>query len=158
MHKIPLTHIEENGLRAHGLNIGTPSQLSDVFRQGVAWGFANRQASEREAVPDDLHEPVACPFCGGTAGHWEGCKAPAQERKETYFSLNQYKEPIEEWADYAKRSGLLDADGIATDRSKAQTAWFAFSFAWNKSWEVNRRAEPQKTEPVNGSPFPSSIN
>jgi hypothetical protein len=37
MHKKPLTAIEESGLRAHGLDIGTPSQLSDVFRQGVAW-------------------------------------------------------------------------------------------------------------------------
>ena len=39
MHKIPLTPTEESGLRAHGLDIGTPSQLSDAFRQGVAWGL-----------------------------------------------------------------------------------------------------------------------
>jgi hypothetical protein len=47
MHKIPLTLVEEAGLRAHGLHrgIGTPSQLADVFRQGVAWG----QAAERKA-------------------------------------------------------------------------------------------------------------
>ena len=38
MHRIPLTPTEEAGLRAHGLDIGTPSQLSDAFRQGVAWG------------------------------------------------------------------------------------------------------------------------
>lgn len=38
MHKIPLTTAELNGLTAHGLDIGKPSQLSDVFRQGVAWG------------------------------------------------------------------------------------------------------------------------
>lgn len=37
MHKTPLTEIERAGLQAHGLDIGTPSQLSDVFRQGVAW-------------------------------------------------------------------------------------------------------------------------
>lgn len=37
MHKKPLTDLEEKGLRAHGLDIGTPSQLSDVFRQGIAW-------------------------------------------------------------------------------------------------------------------------
>ena len=40
-----LTPVEEAGLKDHGLDIGTPSQLSDVFRQGVAWG----QKSEREA-------------------------------------------------------------------------------------------------------------
>ena len=38
MHKIPLTPTEEAGLRAHGLDIGKPSQLSDAFRQGVVWG------------------------------------------------------------------------------------------------------------------------
>lgn len=38
MHKIQLTNTEETGLRVHGLDIGTPSQLSDVFRLGVAWG------------------------------------------------------------------------------------------------------------------------
>ena len=45
MHKIPLTQTEEAGLRAHGLDIGTPSQLSDAFRQGIAWG----EKAEREA-------------------------------------------------------------------------------------------------------------
>ena len=40
MHKIPLTPIEESGLRAHGLDIGKPSQLSDAFRQGVRYAIA----------------------------------------------------------------------------------------------------------------------
>ena len=44
MHKIPLTPIEEAGLRAHGLDIGKPSQLSDAFRQGVR--YASAQASQ----------------------------------------------------------------------------------------------------------------
>lgn len=43
MHKKPLTRLEEEGLRAHGLPIGTPSQLSDVFRHGVAWAAAQNQ-------------------------------------------------------------------------------------------------------------------
>ena len=48
MHKIPLTPTEEAGLKAHGLqrNIGKPSQLADVFRQGVAWGIA----AERDRI------------------------------------------------------------------------------------------------------------
>lgn len=45
MHNKPLTPTEEAGLRAHGLDIGTPSQLSDAFRQGVAW--AEKQERER---------------------------------------------------------------------------------------------------------------
>jgi hypothetical protein len=51
MHKIPLTPIEEAGLRAHGLDIGKPSQLSDVFRQGVAWGQkADREPREWQPI------------------------------------------------------------------------------------------------------------
>ena len=40
MHRIPLTDIEREGLKAHGLgrDIGKPSQLADCFRQGVKWG------------------------------------------------------------------------------------------------------------------------
>jgi hypothetical protein len=52
MHKIPLTPTEEAGLHAHGLqsNIGKPSQLTDAFRQGVAWGIAHA-AAEKETEP-----------------------------------------------------------------------------------------------------------
>lgn len=46
MHKIPLTPLEEEGLLAHALPIGKPSQLSDCFRQGVAWGAPKWQPIE----------------------------------------------------------------------------------------------------------------
>ena len=48
MHAVPLTPTEEAGFRAHGLqrHIGKPSQLADVFRQGIAWG----EAAERERM------------------------------------------------------------------------------------------------------------
>lgn len=39
MHKIPLTPVEKEGLERHHLPVGTPSQLSDCFRLGVAWGL-----------------------------------------------------------------------------------------------------------------------
>lgn len=42
MHRIPLTALEELGLRNHGLDIGTPSQLSDVFRHGIAWALSQQ--------------------------------------------------------------------------------------------------------------------
>ena len=53
-HKTPLTELERKGLEAHGLGkyIGQPSQLADVFRQGVAWALAN---NEKESV----QKPVA---------------------------------------------------------------------------------------------------
>jgi len=47
-HKIPLTPIEESGLRAHRLPIGKPSQLSDVFRQGIKWAL--RPQTERDEL------------------------------------------------------------------------------------------------------------
>ena len=37
MHEIPLNDVEREGLVAHHLQIGKPSQLSDAFRLGVAW-------------------------------------------------------------------------------------------------------------------------
>lgn len=50
MHKLALTEIEREGLKKHGLDIGKPSQLSDVFRQGVAHGAAAaREACARVA-------------------------------------------------------------------------------------------------------------
>lgn len=50
MHNIPLTEIEEAGLREHGLNIGVPSQTSDAFRQGVAWGLKSAREKARLEV------------------------------------------------------------------------------------------------------------
>ena len=50
MHIKPLTPIEEAGLRAHGLPVGTPSQLADAFRLGMAW-------SEKARAEAALAEP-----------------------------------------------------------------------------------------------------
>lgn len=55
MHRIPLTDIEREGLKAHGLgrDIGKPSQLADCFRQGVKWGQdqeRSRLHAENEAL------------------------------------------------------------------------------------------------------------
>lgn len=54
MHKVPLTAIEEEGLRLHGLVIGTPSQLSDCFRHGMKWQAeqSQRWISVDERLPD----------------------------------------------------------------------------------------------------------
>lgn len=49
MHRIPLTQLEHDGLSAHGLDIGTPSQLSDVFRQGVAFALDATEAARVKA-------------------------------------------------------------------------------------------------------------
>lgn len=37
MHRIPLTPMEAEGLKKHGLPVGTPSQLADSFRLGMSW-------------------------------------------------------------------------------------------------------------------------
>ena len=50
MHKKPLTKLEEQGLRGHGLDIGKPSQLSDCFRHGVAWALKDSQSRTKELI------------------------------------------------------------------------------------------------------------
>ena len=53
MHKIPLTELEHDGLLAHRLPIGVPSQLSDVFRSGIKWANEHRIAElQAKAVPE----------------------------------------------------------------------------------------------------------
>lgn len=71
MHKIPLTELERAGLTAHGLDIGKPSQLSDVFRHGVKWALDNAvpqwiPVSERLPYDDEL---VLVYDSEGTHGH-----------------------------------------------------------------------------------------
>jgi hypothetical protein len=39
MHNIPLTELERDGLEKHRLPIGSPSQLSDCFRHGIAFAL-----------------------------------------------------------------------------------------------------------------------
>ena len=54
MHLKPLTPIEEEGLLAHGLPVGKPSQLADAFRLGMAWADKTRAAPWKSAVIDQL--------------------------------------------------------------------------------------------------------
>jgi hypothetical protein len=58
MHKIPLTELERAGLKAHGLDIGKPSQLSDCFRSGIKFA-QSRHDAEREALVRQCAEIVA---------------------------------------------------------------------------------------------------
>lgn len=59
MHKIPLTQLEEDGLRAHGLDIGSPSQLSDVFRHGIKWALEQAAPQpEQRGLVDAVREAV----------------------------------------------------------------------------------------------------
>lgn len=75
MHKVPLSKLEEEGLKLHGLSVGKPNQLSDAFRQGVAWALSQQA------------EPV-CPFCGEPSDHCNQSfphpskSVPAHEERE----------------------------------------------------------------------------
>lgn len=40
-------------------------------------------------------------------------------------------DPYAAWHTYARKAGLLDEQGEAPDRMKAQTAFYAFAYAWN---------------------------
>ncbi len=93
MHKIPLTTIEEAGLRAHGLDIGTPSQLSDAFRQGVAFAL-KAQAGEPDFYvrrrPSPGYEVVSSsdPMAQPAYLH------PTTERREPVMSRHELREAI----------------------------------------------------------------
>ena len=52
IHNIPLTDIEREGLKAHGLgrSIGKPSQLADCFRQGVKWGQDHERSRQHAEI------------------------------------------------------------------------------------------------------------
>lgn len=60
MHKVPLSPLEEEGLKKHHLKIGTPSQLSDTFRLGMKW--------HENAFLDDLEELLAISKAGAMIG------------------------------------------------------------------------------------------
>lgn len=81
MHKIPLTQLEEDGLRAHGLDIGSPSQLSDVFRHGIKWALEQTAPQpEQSEQLEEFREIVdgAVLMCeGGDLCTEEGLPLPA---------------------------------------------------------------------------------
>ncbi|WP_148716449.1 hypothetical protein [Chitinolyticbacter meiyuanensis] len=71
MHKVPLTAVEEEGLRAHRLPVGEPSQLSDAFRHGVAWAqkaaiVASVPGAVGQIVPTELSDEII------QAARWSG--------------------------------------------------------------------------------------
>lgn len=57
MHNKPLTRLERDGLIAHGLErcIGKPSQIADIFRQGIAWaGMSPADRSDAVAARREI--------------------------------------------------------------------------------------------------------
>lgn len=62
MHKIPLTDIEREGLKAHGLDIGTPSQLSDCFRHGMKWAQEQAAPVQAQLVTLPAQESLGAEF------------------------------------------------------------------------------------------------
>jgi hypothetical protein len=47
-------------------------------------------------------------------------------------------DPNKAWTDYAFRSGLLNEGGIAPNPVQAQTAYYAFTAAWNAAVSASR--------------------
>ena len=52
MHNTPLTDLEREGLSRHLLAIEYPSQLADVFRQGMAWALSKAQPTPSQSVDE----------------------------------------------------------------------------------------------------------
>lgn len=83
MHKIPLTEMERQGLKAHRLPIETPSQLADCFRQGVLWALSNPDLQgppprTYPTVPPDLLTARALVMAGLKSGDEGTARLAAQ--------------------------------------------------------------------------------
>jgi len=72
MHNIPPTPLQESGLIAHRLPVGTPSQLSDAFRLGVQWAVDHMQPIKLPELYMNADDPQtmayndACVECANT--------------------------------------------------------------------------------------------
>lgn len=86
---------------------------------------ANREVKRLVAAVSQQPAPAAeqaCPFCGGTAGHWEGCRAPheaapspAQEKPPTDAEVQQWLRECDEG-----KHPLSAEDQAALDRASAE--------------------------------------
>lgn len=91
MHKVPLTKLEHEGLLAHHLCVGKPSQLSDCFRLGVAWALANANETtlpKLNANPDksdrDVHTEHCC-IKHGCKYESADCTVTSGEKVQSYL-------------------------------------------------------------------------
>jgi hypothetical protein len=65
---------------------------------------------------------------------------------DTSLSAASSLRPMTSWVAYAKRAGLLNDEGIAPEPMKAQTAFFAYSAAWNEAVRACRAAMTAESE------------
>lgn len=91
MHKVPLTKLEHEGLIAHHLRVGKPSQLSDCFRFGVAWALANANKTTTPKLntnPDksdrDVHTEHCC-IHHGCKYCEDDCPVTSGEKVQSYL-------------------------------------------------------------------------
>lgn len=138
MHKIPLTSMEEDGLRNHRLPIGTPSQLSDCFRQGMAWALS--QASHvvelkvdylppQQAAVRDILSGIDATENESPDGWWEtttGADFGKWKLDEVLALLGQAAQPVELAALVAERD---DALALAASR---RADWDSMRQQWVK--------------------------
>lgn len=53
MHKVELSSYVKEGLINHGLPVGSPSQLADAFRLGVAWEQKRLEVEQLKAALEE---------------------------------------------------------------------------------------------------------
>lgn len=98
MHKKPLTELEREGLHLHHLPIGTPSQLSDVFRLGMAWAQKQLQA-ERDALAAQLVVQQGLIKEAAHDGYWDASDSNRADRWSETFDESVREQFEKYWAD-----------------------------------------------------------
>lgn len=139
MHSKPLTPLEREGLEAHGLDIGTPSQLSDVFRQGLAFALSVPRLPTDEMR--DLHRLYHLAPKGAPVDFNEDVELPGHK-----ISENRSSAPVRVSFDAAEGDGrvwLMDPDDnwIAVEGESNARELARLLLAWADTYETAEGAQ-----------------
>lgn len=125
MHKLPITEFELLGLKNHGLASETPSQLSDVFRQGMAWAICQNKPLNKMTIPTSPADAIYVAYTEG----WNACyeKFLSSQlnifREESQTIENKFNQVI----DYAITQGYEAEDFLAAWRVGDTSKWPDFA-------------------------------
>lgn len=111
MHKLPITEFELLGLKNHGLASETPSQLSDVFRQGMAWAICQNKPLNKMKIPPSPADAIYVAYTEG----WNACceKMSVPQKNSLKLDNQTMRNQFNQVIDYAISQGYEAEDFLA---------------------------------------------